>query len=73
MENEVLNQILELLKKWYSEKDKSEYQDSIEIGNSKTGKFKVYVNANNKKEAEQRINTMMELTRNAFNKFNGGE
>ena len=73
MENEVLNQILELLKKWYSEKDKSEYQDSIEIGNSKTGKFKVYVNANNKEEAEQRINTMMELTRNAFNKFNGGE
>ena len=54
MEEELKKEIEELIKE-------SRQQDSIEIGNSKTGSIKVYFNAENKEEAEKKIITAIEL------------
>ena len=42
--------------------------DYIEIGNSKTGKFKVYVNLNDVEETEQKLEIATQLT-HKYNKL----
>jgi len=48
MEENLKNEIIELIKE-------NSRLDSIEIGNSKTGSIKVYVNFDKKKEAEIKV------------------
>ena len=48
MEENLKNEIIELIKE-------NSRPDSIEIGNSKTGSIKVYVNFDKKKEAEIKV------------------
>ncbi len=65
MEENLKNEIIELIKELNN-------KDSIEIGNSKTGSIKVYVNFEDKEKAKQKILNAVELlkdNRNAvFNK-----
>lgn len=58
MNDELKKEIQELIKE-------NLFQDSIEIGNSKTGSIKVYVNFNNKEEAEVKVkNAILVLKEN---------
>ena len=41
--------------------EENRQQDSIEIGNSKVGTFKVYFNANNLEEAKKKIQNAKDL------------
>jgi hypothetical protein len=57
MEENLKKEIIELLKEL-------NHQDSIEIGNSKTGTIKVYVDFSRKEEAEARLKNAIEVLKN---------
>lgn len=56
MDEKLKNEIINLIKEY-------QFQDSIEIGNSKTGVVKVYVDFNNLVKAEEKIINAIVLLR----------
>ena len=66
MEEKLKNEIKELLKEL-------SFQDSIEIGNSKTGVVKVYVDFENKEQASKKLETAISLLKEKRKEVLNGE